>query len=110
MIEGFWIVQFEAIQGNGSGVVVFIKGKVFGGDGETTYTGDYRESEGRISARIFIHNYKPGFINVIGVEGDYWLDIEGTIEGKSIQAQGRAVEHDVVGMAIKLTKVDELPL
>ena len=32
MVEGFWIVQFEGVQGNGGGVVFFIKSQVFGGD------------------------------------------------------------------------------
>ncbi len=36
MVEGFWIVQYEGMKGNGGGVVIFIKGKVFGGD--TGYT------------------------------------------------------------------------
>ncbi len=41
MIEGLWAVQYVGIQGNGGGVVVFIDGKVLGGDTGYTYVGTY---------------------------------------------------------------------
>jgi T3SS negative regulator,GrlR len=109
MVEGFWLLQFEALQGNGAGVVVFVKGKVFGGDNQTTYVGDYHEEGGTLSARVFIHNYVPGVASIIGVEGDYLLDVKGTVEGDVISAVGTAVEHPVAGMALKLIKLEDIP-
>src|ERR1700683_941537 len=45
MVEGFWIVQYEGVQGNGGGVVVFMKGRVLGGDTGFVYTGTYQSTE-----------------------------------------------------------------
>jgi len=42
MVDGFWIVQFEGLQGGGGGVAVLTKGQVFGGDSAYTYTGTYQ--------------------------------------------------------------------
>jgi hypothetical protein len=39
MVDGFWIVQFEGVQGNGGGVIMFAKQKVLGGDSGYIYTG-----------------------------------------------------------------------
>jgi hypothetical protein len=109
MVEGFWLLQFEGMQGNGGGVVVFVRGKLFGGDSQTTYVGDYKEGDGRISARAFIHNYVPGVASIIGVEGDYSLNVEGSVEGNVIRATGTAVGHNVAGMALRLTRLENLP-
>jgi hypothetical protein len=109
MVEGFWLLQFEALLGNGGGVVVFVKGKVFGGDSATTYVGDYREEGNKVYARALIHHYVPGIVSIIGVEGDYLLDVEGTLEGNVITATGTAVEHNVAGMVLKLTKLEDFP-
>lgn len=108
-MEGFWLVQYEGMQGNGGGVVVLIKGKVFGGDSETTYIGDYRAKGDKLYAKAQIHNFVPGSLNVVGVEGDYWLEIEGILQGNVVRGSGKVLAHDVAGMALKLTKISDLP-
>lgn len=108
-MDGFWLVQFEGMQGNGGGVVVLIRGKLFGGDSQTTYIGDYRTDGEKLYATAKIQNYVPNVANVIGVDGDYLLDVEGTLQGNVITAQGTAVGHDVAGMALRLTKISDLP-
>lgn len=109
MVEGFWLVQFEGMQGNGSGVVTLLKGELFGGDSQTTYIGNYEEIGNKLRARALVHNYVPGLLNIIGTEGDYTLDVEGTIAGDVITATGSPVGHDVAGMALKLSKLADLP-
>jgi hypothetical protein len=111
MVEGFWIVQFEGMQGNGGGVVMFIKGQVFGGDSGATYMGSYREDAHTIKARVKIHNYMPGVGSVIGVEGDdYELDVTGTVEGDVVKGTGSPVGIEKAGLAFKLTRVAPLPV
>lgn len=109
MIEGFWIVQYEGLQGNGGGVVMFIKGRVLGGDNGSTYIGHYNVDGTAIKAEIQIHNYLPGVGSIIGVEGDYNLSVTGVIEGKVIRGSAVAIGKQAAGMALKLTKVAELP-
>jgi len=109
MVEGFWIVQYEGMKGSGGGVVMFIKGKVFGGDSGSTYSGTYEADAKTIKARVRIHNYMPGVASIIGVDGDYDLDMVGAIEGDVIKASGSPVGHQVAGMALRLTKIDALP-
>jgi T3SS negative regulator,GrlR len=109
MIEGFWIVQFEGLSGSGAGVVTFIKGRVFGGDGGSTYIGDYQVDAKEMKARVRIHNYMPGIVSVIGMQGDYDLEVTGTIEGDVIRASGSPVGHQVAGLSAQLTRVAKLP-
>ena len=59
MIEGFWIVQYEGVKGNGGGVAVFMKGHVLGGDTGFIYTGTYETRERQLSAHIKVRNFLP---------------------------------------------------
>ncbi len=109
MVEGFWIVQYEGMKGNGGGVAVFIKGRVFGGDSGSTYTGTYEENAKTLKARVRVHNYMPGVVSVIGMEGDYDLDVTGTVEGDFIKASGSPAGQQSAGLALRLTKAGVLP-
>ena len=110
MVEGMWIIQYDGLKGNGGGIVVFIKGSILGGDSGSTYIGTYRENAKAITARVRVHNYMPGVVSVIGVEGDYDLDVTGTVEGDAIRATGSPVDHQVAGMALRLTRAANLPV
>jgi hypothetical protein len=109
MVEGLWIVQYEGMQGSGGGVVVFVRGKVFGGDSGTTYIGTYEVNGATIKTRVKVHSYMVGIPSIIGVEGDYELDVTGTIEGDVIKGSGRPIGHQTAGMALRLVKQASLP-
>jgi hypothetical protein len=109
MVEGFWIVQYEGMTGNGGGVVMFIKGSVLGGDSGSTYMGAYQEEAQAVKARVRVHNYMPGVVSVIGIKGDYDLDVTGTVDGDVIGASGSPVGHQAAGMALRLIRVAKLP-
>lgn len=110
MVEGFWIVQYEGMAGNGGGVAMFIKGRIFGGDTGYTYVGDYKVSDGAVSAHVSVRNFLAGVPSVLGITGDFDLDIEGKIEGAVIKATGRLPkDKHAVGIALKLTKRADLP-
>lgn len=109
MVEGFWIVQYEGLKDKGGGVAVFIKGSVLGGDSGTTYIGTYKTDEQTIKARVKVHNFLPGAVSVIGIEGDYELDVTGTIEGDVIKGTGSPVGHRGAGLALRLTRAANLP-
>jgi hypothetical protein len=109
MVEGFWIVQYEGLKDKGGGVAVFTKGQILGGDSGTTYIGNYQTDEKTIKGRVRIHNFLPGVVSVIGVEGDYDLDVAGTIEGDVIKGTGSPVGHNVAGLAFRMTRAANLP-
>jgi hypothetical protein len=48
-------------------------------------------------------------VSIIGIEGDYSLSVEGTLRGRVIDAVGTAEGHNVAGMALRLTKLENLP-
>jgi len=110
MVEGFWIVQYEGMQGNGGGVVVFTKGKVFGGDTGYYYLGSYESKGNGLKAQIAVRNFIASVPSVVGIVGDFELSIEGTVEGDVIKGTGRLVGVNKPGIAVKLSKRAELPV
>jgi hypothetical protein len=109
MVEGFWIVQYEGMQGNGGGVVMFIKGRVFGGDTGYTYLGSYETKGNSVDARVMVKNFIAGIPSVVGITGDFELQIKGTVEGQVIKGTGSLVGVQRPGIALRLTKRADLP-
>lgn len=109
MVQGFWIVQFEGVAGNGGGVVMFLNGQVYGGDSGFVYTGKYHTDETQITARVLVRNFLPEIPSVFGIPGDYELDVKGTVADKTIKGTASLVAQAAVGIVVKLTKVGELP-
>ncbi|PYV01223.1 MAG: hypothetical protein DMG26_14035, partial [Acidobacteria bacterium] len=81
-------MQYEGIQGNGGGVVVFLKGHVLGGDNGFSYNGRYKTDEKESSARVLIRNFLPEVASVLGVQGDFELILNGTATGQVIKSLG----------------------
>ena len=109
MVDGFWIIQYEGMQGNGGGVVLFTKGKVFGGDTGYYYLGSYESRGNSVTARIAVRNFIPSIPSVVGITGDFELSIVGTVEGEVMNATGRLVGVNKPGLALKLWKRAEVP-
>lgn len=110
MVEGFWVVQFEGAQGNGGGVVLFMKGRVLGGDSGFVYTGDYKTNQDALEARVKVKNFLPDVPSVLGVQGDFELNVKGTIKGKIITGSASLVNQPGMGLVVKLTRVSDLPV
>ena len=110
MIEGLWIVLYEGTGGGVGGVVVFIKGKVLGGDTAYTYIGSYQLQDKTFRATVTVRNFLPDIPNVTGVVGNFELNLEGKLEGNTIRASGSVVSAHAIGVALKLTKQADLPV
>lgn len=108
-VDGFWIVQFEGIQGGGGGVAVLTKGKVFGGDSGYTYSGTYQTDQATLKASVAVKNFLPGIPNVLGVVGDFDLNLTGTVEGNIIKGKAALASQPGAGIVVKLTKRADLP-
>ena len=110
MTEGFWILQYEAIQGNGGGVITFIKGQVFGGDSGFVYTGTYTSEDTAVAARVLVRNFLPTYNSDLGVKGDVELEVRAThLTSTEIRGSAVMVGYELPGVAVKLTKVSDLP-
>lgn len=88
MVQGFWTLQFQGPQGLGTGVAVFVNGKVFGGDTGYTYQGTYTENGNNITARIRVANFNPAVTSVMGVVGNFDLEIAGVLQGNTGNGTG----------------------
>jgi hypothetical protein len=108
MIQGLWIVQYEGIQGNGGGAAVFVNGKVLGGDTGYTYIGTYTEKDGKVIAHVRVGNFLPGIPNVLGVVGDFDLDINGQMASNVIKGVGSVAGRPGASVNLKLTKKADL--
>lgn len=60
-IEGLWVVQFRSNSMDmGTGVAVFVDGKIHGGDASYYYTGEYSENENKMNAELLVERYGEG--------------------------------------------------
>ncbi len=76
-------------RGIGGGIAIFIKGQVFGGDTGYTYLGSYQTQDNSIKVYVKVHNFLPDIPSVLGVVGDFELNIDGTLKGDIFKATGR---------------------
>ena len=104
MIEGLWIVQYEGLQGEGAGVVVFANGRAFGGDEGYTYVGNYKVQDDTVSARVTVSNFRPSIPNVLGIRGDFDLEINAPLGDGVLRGAMSLVGNPAVAIAVKLTK------
>jgi|SRR5665213_1544781 hypothetical protein len=105
-MEGFWLVQFQGVQGFGGGAVTLIHGKVFGGDSGFVYTGTYTDQGGALTAKIHVKRAFPGTISVMGKD-QFDLELTGTLQGNVIAAKG-TIPGTPVAFQAKLTKQGDI--
>ena len=108
MVEGFWLVQFEGVQGGGGGVAVLLNGKLFGGDSGYTYIGTYQLAQTTLTARVHVHQFLPGIPNVLGMQGDFDLVISGVLDGEVIRGKAALAGNQATGLALKLSRQSTL--
>ena len=108
MIEGLWIVQYEGTQGEGAGVVVFVQGRLLGGDYGYTYEGNYTIKDNWIAASIHVANFIPTIPSVLGYVGDFDLELQAPINNGVIQGTMALVGQSGMSIVVKLAKKAEL--
>jgi len=98
MIDGFWVVQVEAVQGSGGGVVVLTKRQIFGG-----------EQNAPLRARVTVRKFLPDIQSIFGIDGDYELDLTGDIRGDVVEGKAVVVGRPGAGIVVRLTRRGNLP-
>lgn len=104
MLEGLWMVQYEGIQGEGAGVVVFVHGRVLGGDFGYTYEGNYVVKDNWFAATVHVANFLPHIASVLGFVGDFDVELKAPIKEDVIQATMSVVGQPGMSIVAKLTK------
>jgi T3SS negative regulator,GrlR len=104
MLDGFWILQIQKPGLTSGGVVVFINGKVFGGDNGFAWVGTYQASEQLIKGRVAVHNFDPSIPSILGIPGDYDLHFTGNVKDTVITGTAILANRAQDSLAIRLTK------
>jgi hypothetical protein len=107
MMDGLWSAQFEAMGNRGSGVAVFISGKVLGGDSGFMWSGTFQESGDSLKAAVHVKNFEPSIQSVFGVN-EYDLRIEGKIQGDRITGIGTSPSMGGAKLNVTLIKREGL--
>jgi hypothetical protein len=108
MVEGLWIVQYVGLQGSGGGAIVLVNGKVLGGDTGYLYIGTYTVKDSILSARVKVSNFLPEIPNVLGIKGDFELDLRVPVSVPVMQGGMSLVGQPGAGIAVKMTKKADL--
>jgi hypothetical protein len=104
MLDGLWVLQIQTPQVTSGGIVVFINGKIFGGDNGFTWVGTYTATDRLIKSRVHVHNFVPDIKSVLGVPGDYDMHISGNILGDTITGTAMIANQPQHSLAIRLNK------
>jgi hypothetical protein len=110
-VEGFWIVQYAGMEGKDGGVVVLMKGRVWGGDNGFTYIGTYEETTNGAKATVLVENFNPLVGSVLGIKEDHTLLLDVSfVNDKEMVGQGSiASAPPGFGLRVKMTRRAELP-
>jgi hypothetical protein len=109
MLDGFYLMQVEAVQGGGGGVAVLSKGHIFGGDTGFYYVGRYEPHGESLTARVTDRRFLAGESSVFGIDGDYDVVLAAALDGDIISGRATVPSHPEFGMVIRLTKRGILP-
>jgi hypothetical protein len=101
-MDGFWTIQFQGVEGWGTGFVTLIDGQVFGGDEGYLYIGTYSGEDGNFSATVHVSQFVSGIANVMGVT-DFDLVITGLEMVGAARQKTLHIEGRIPGTEMKLT-------
>jgi hypothetical protein len=104
MVDGFWILQIPRPDGASGGVVVFVNGKMFGGDSGFSWVGTYEQYDGIVKGRVTVHNFDPQFQSLLGIQGDYELHFSAVLEDGVITGTALVANQPQKSLGIRLIK------
>ena len=103
-MDGFYSVHFTAGNGVGDGVVVLLKGKIYGGDSGYVYTGTYTQDGHSLRADVQVQQVVPGIPSVFGGFGNLTLSLSGKRTGDAIEGSGQLLGNPHVRMGFQLQR------
>lgn len=104
-IDGLWTATFSTSIGSGTGVAVFVGGRVLGGDANYYYKGLYKLVGERIIGSLDVVHFFGPLTNVFGPVREARLDLDGAIGRDLMIISARNLQTPMLRMQIKLQRV-----
>jgi hypothetical protein len=111
MLEGLWTLQFISnLKNEGSGVLIFKDNKVFGGDNQYYYLGQYEIKNEVLNGIIEIKSHIDNPISIFGSEKSFILTFNSPIKiiGGKLIISGHRTSNINSKISIELTKQNDL--
>lgn len=113
-IEALWAVNFGDVYAPGQpngGVAIFETSRIFGGDSQFYYIGEYQVSGEKITADVKVTHFSGQGITAFGeqVTGSYQVQVEGQRDGDMINGQMRIIGRPIEPLPISLRRLEALP-
>src|SRR6185437_15828431 len=115
MLEALWSVEFSSNvpgAGNyGAGIVVLETGRIFGGDGQYFYLGDYKYDirTETATANLKVTHYAGPAHSVFGPAKQFNLVLTGKPQREKFAFDGHVVERPQLTLKVRVTRRAELP-
>lgn len=115
MLEALWSVEFLSNAGNvgnfGAGVVVLETQRVFGGDSNYFYVGNYEYNVGthEVTANLEVTHYAGQPHSIFGSLTQFHLELVGVAARAQFEFQGLLVEQPALLLRVKMIRRAELP-
>ncbi len=110
-IEALWTVEFISnLQVFGSGVVVLETGRVFGGDAQYYYLGDYNVIHGEdVTVNVQVTHFSGKPYSIFGPTKQFKLKLTGKLNIPIMELSGYVEGAPQLQMSMRLTKREDLP-
>ena len=115
MLEALWTANFVSNHCvYGGGAVVFETGRIFGGDSQYYYVGNYEVSNGCISGDLEVTHFAGATESIFGSAVKFSLHVEGGLPDPHsitpvVNLTGCVVDQPDLQIYIELTKRADLP-
>ncbi len=109
-IEAMWTAKFQSNKGAfGTGIVVLETGRVFGGDSQYYYVGDYSLDGRQISVNISVTHYANDIDSIFGRLREFTVILKGEMNEKKMDLRGQANQDGNLQIELTMGRVAELP-
>lgn len=112
MVEAVWSVEFLTAAGaNGSAIVIFDAGRLFGGNDSMITTGRYRIADGQMEAEAKVQTYAipPGTVPARDALTTFHIQVKGPPDPRNLFLTGHIVEEPWRTLTFRAVRRAELP-
>jgi hypothetical protein len=110
-IEALWTVEFISnLQIFGSGVAIFETNRIFGGDSQYYYLGNFEVNhDGLVKAKVSVTHFSGAGFSIFGNRPKFNLELSGNLNIPVTELTGNVVGEPNLRMAVRLTWRENLP-
>lgn len=108
-LDGLWTVSFQSnFQTFGTGVAVFIKDRILGGDANYYYDGKVKFQDNLGEASIRVVRFNKAGMAIFGDLDSFNLKVSGDIAAPNMELHGNMVEQPNMKITIKCKKITSI--